>query len=94
MNHLWFNYFIYSCDHLMKQLFEFWQRTLISSHLLLRKAAVSCLRQLTQREAKEVCEHALTLANENRENNSVEGEYFVTYKIITLCVCVFNGYIL
>lgn len=49
------------------------QRTLISNHLLLRKAAVSCLRQLTQREAKEVCEHALTLANENRENNSVEG---------------------
>lgn len=51
----------------------------MSSHLLLRKAAVSCLRQLTQREAKEVCEHALTLANENRENNSVEGEYFYNY---------------
>lgn len=48
-------------------------RTLVSSHLLLRKAAVSCLRQLTQREAKEVCEHALTLANENRDNSSVEG---------------------
>ncbi|XP_014275349.1 HEAT repeat-containing protein 5B isoform X4 [Halyomorpha halys] len=47
--------------------------TLSSNHLLLRKAAVACLRQLTQREAKEVCEHALTLANENRENNSVEG---------------------
>ncbi|XP_073980275.1 HEAT repeat-containing protein 5B isoform X3 [Rhodnius prolixus] len=39
--------------------------TLSSNHLLLRKAAVSCLRQLTQREAKEVCEHALTLANDN-----------------------------
>lgn len=37
---------------------------------MLRKAAVSCLRQLSQREAKEVCEHALTLANENRENNN------------------------
>ncbi|XP_039288533.1 HEAT repeat-containing protein 5B isoform X2 [Nilaparvata lugens] len=47
-------------------------RTLSSSHLMLRKAAVSCLRQLSQREAKEVCEHALTLVNENRENN-VEG---------------------
>lgn len=33
-------------------------RTLSSSYLLLRKAAVSCLRQLSQREAKEVCEHA------------------------------------
>lgn len=54
----------------------FFQRTLSSSHLLLRKAAVACLRQLTQREAKEVCEHALTLANENRdrENNTVEGK--------------------
>uniref|UniRef100_A0A1B6GMZ3 HEAT repeat-containing protein 5A n=1 Tax=Cuerna arida TaxID=1464854 RepID=A0A1B6GMZ3_9HEMI len=48
-------------------------RTLASNHLLLRKAAVSCLRQLTQREAKEVCEHALTLAGENRDSDSVEG---------------------
>ncbi|XP_049845033.1 HEAT repeat-containing protein 5B isoform X1 [Schistocerca gregaria] len=48
-------------------------RTLSSNHLLLRKAAVSCLRQLAQREAKEVCEHAMTLANENRETNVVEG---------------------
>ncbi|KAK9498320.1 hypothetical protein O3M35_002979 [Rhynocoris fuscipes] len=44
--------------------------TLSSNHLLLRKAAVSCLRQLTQREAREVCEHALTLAN---DNSNVEG---------------------
>lgn len=29
-----------------------------SSHLFLRRAAVSCLYQLSQREAKEVCEHA------------------------------------
>ena len=35
--------------------------------MLLRKAAVSCLRQLTQREAKEVCEHAMTLASESRD---------------------------
>ncbi|KAK9890049.1 hypothetical protein WA026_008857 [Henosepilachna vigintioctopunctata] len=48
-------------------------RTLSSNHLLLRKAAISCLRQLAQREAKEVCEHAMTLANENRDNNTVEG---------------------
>lgn len=45
-------------------------RTLSSNHLLLRKAAISCLRQLAQREAKEVCEHATTLAN---ESNTVEG---------------------
>ncbi|XP_044256431.1 HEAT repeat-containing protein 5B isoform X4 [Tribolium madens] len=48
-------------------------RTLSSNHLLLRKAAISCLRQLAQREAKEVCEHAMTLANESRDNNTVEG---------------------
>lgn len=35
--------------------------TLSSNYLMLRKAAVACLRQLTQREAKEVCEHAMTL---------------------------------
>lgn len=44
---------------------------LSSNHLLLRKAAISCLRQLVQREAKEVCELAMTLANESR--NTVEG---------------------
>lgn len=49
------------------------QRTLSSNHLLLRKAAISCLRQLAQREAKEVCEHAMTLANESRDTNVVEG---------------------
>lgn len=48
-------------------------QTLSSNHLLLRKAAISCLRQLAQREAKEVCEHALTLASESRDNNTVEG---------------------
>ncbi|XP_061693976.1 HEAT repeat-containing protein 5B [Syngnathoides biaculeatus] len=35
---------------------------LCSSHLLLRRAAVACLRQLTQREASEVCEYAMSLA--------------------------------
>ncbi|GLH08860.1 HEAT repeat-containing protein 5B [Gryllus bimaculatus] len=48
-------------------------RTLSSRHLLLRKAAISCLRQLVQREAKEVCEHAMTLASESRDSNTVEG---------------------
>lgn len=48
-------------------------RTLSSNHLLLRKAAISCLRQLAQREAREVCEHALTLASESRDHNTVEG---------------------
>ena len=33
--------------------------TLLSGHLLLRRASVACLRQLAQREAKDVCEHGL-----------------------------------
>lgn len=45
------------------------QRTLSSNHLLLRKAAVSCLRQLAQREAREVCEHALTLINDGNKSD-------------------------
>lgn len=40
-------------------------KTLSSHYLMLRKAAVACLRQLAQREAKEVCEHALTLTTED-----------------------------
>lgn len=34
-------------------------KTLFSKHLLLRRASVACLRQLAQREAKEVCQHGL-----------------------------------
>jgi hypothetical protein len=45
----------------------------------LRKAAISCLRQLTQREAKEVCEHAMTLASESRDTNIVEGKLGLVY---------------
>lgn len=46
-------------------------KTLSSNYLMLRKAAVACLRQLAQREAKEVCEHALTLANDDATSNGV-----------------------
>uniref|UniRef100_A0A8D8UIW2 HEAT repeat-containing protein 5A n=1 Tax=Cacopsylla melanoneura TaxID=428564 RepID=A0A8D8UIW2_9HEMI len=53
-------------------------RTLSSSHLLLRKAAVSCLRQLTQREAKEVCEHALTLIEEQKDYSEEENTLVMT----------------
>lgn len=37
----------------------------MSSHLLLRRAVVACLRQLVTREAKEVSDHALSLAIED-----------------------------
>ncbi|XP_054832660.1 HEAT repeat-containing protein 5B isoform X1 [Eublepharis macularius] len=46
---------------------------LCSSHLLLRRAAVACLRQLAQREAAEVCEYAMSLAKNagDKENNGM-----------------------
>ncbi|KAK7506949.1 hypothetical protein BaRGS_00001800 [Batillaria attramentaria] len=43
---------------------------LSSSHLLLRRAAVACLRQLVTREAKEVSAMALTLAGEGKDGRS------------------------
>ncbi|CAH2250081.1 HEAT repeat-containing 5B [Pelobates cultripes] len=43
-----------------------------SSHLLLRRAAVACLRQLAQREAAEVCEYAMNLAK-NAGDKEISG---------------------
>ncbi|XP_059505188.1 HEAT repeat-containing protein 5A isoform X2 [Stegostoma tigrinum] len=42
---------------------------LCSSHLLLRRAVIACLRQLAQREAAEVLEHARALAKESSKLN-------------------------
>ncbi|XP_019382460.1 PREDICTED: HEAT repeat-containing protein 5B isoform X3 [Gavialis gangeticus] len=52
---------------------------LCSSHLLLRRAAVACLRQLAQREAAEVCEYAMSLAKNagDRENSGMNINPFV-----------------
>ncbi|XP_059215201.1 HEAT repeat-containing protein 5B isoform X2 [Centropristis striata] len=44
---------------------------LCSSHLLLRRAAVACLRQLAQREAAEVCEYAMSLAKRSGDNTTI-----------------------
>uniref|UniRef100_A0A672YQY3 HEAT repeat-containing protein 5B n=1 Tax=Sphaeramia orbicularis TaxID=375764 RepID=A0A672YQY3_9TELE len=44
---------------------------LCSSHLLLRRAAVACLRQLAQREAAEVCEYAMSLAKKAGDNLNI-----------------------
>ena len=43
---------------------------LSSNHLLLRRAAVSCLRQLAQREAWEVCHHVLSMASDGEKDSS------------------------
>ncbi|XP_048217876.1 HEAT repeat-containing protein 5A isoform X3 [Perognathus longimembris pacificus] len=40
---------------------------LCSPYLLLRRAVLACLRQLVQREASEVSEHAVVLAKDSRE---------------------------
>ncbi|XP_075963534.1 HEAT repeat-containing protein 5A [Anarhichas minor] len=47
---------------------------LCSSYLCLRGSVVSCLRQLVQREALEVCEHAVTLVKElpRRDNTQLD----------------------
>uniref|UniRef100_A0A8B9RHI8 HEAT repeat-containing protein 5B n=1 Tax=Astyanax mexicanus TaxID=7994 RepID=A0A8B9RHI8_ASTMX len=44
---------------------------LCSSHLLLRRAAVACLRQLAQREAAEVCAYAMSLAKKAGDNLNI-----------------------
>uniref|UniRef100_A0A663N8B6 HEAT repeat-containing protein 5B n=1 Tax=Athene cunicularia TaxID=194338 RepID=A0A663N8B6_ATHCN len=45
---------------------------LCSSHLLLRRAAVACLRQLAQREAAEVCEYAMNAHSRHQGVNITE----------------------
>lgn len=49
------------------------QETLFSPHLILRRAVLSCLRQLVQREAGEVSEHALSLSASNASDRPMTG---------------------
>eukprot|EP00095_Tigriopus_kingsejongensis_P009914 maker-scaffold1364_size45483-snap-gene-0.13 protein:Tk09914 transcript:maker-scaffold1364_size45483-snap-gene-0.13-mRNA-1 annotation:"heat repeat-containing protein 5b" len=53
-------------------------KLLRSSHLILRQSAVSCLRQFAQREAKEVCEQAMTLINQEslKETHNLDSLHF------------------
>lgn len=52
------------------------QEMLDNSHLLLRRAAVACLRQLAQREAREVCEHAVNIDKKkhSKDKTSIIGK--------------------
>ncbi|KAG8449620.1 hypothetical protein GDO86_016308 [Hymenochirus boettgeri] len=45
---------------------------LCSPHLPLRRAVLACLRQLAQREAAEVSEHAMTVAKEGQEGMKLD----------------------
>ncbi|KAM6916379.1 LOW QUALITY PROTEIN: HEAT repeat-containing protein 5B-like [Xenentodon cancila] len=59
---------------------------LCSSHLLLRRAAVACLRQLVQREAAEVCEYAMSLAKRagDSKDNTAISEYISNRRSFSL----------
>lgn len=58
---------------------------LCSSHLLLRRAAVACLRQLAQREAAEVCEYAMSLAKNAGDKESSGTSKLPHKSIFFLC---------
>lgn len=66
---------------------------LSSPHLLLRRATVACFRQLSQREAKDVCEHASAAGEElNKHQQSSyavvigdKGLEGTQYVLISLC---------
>ncbi|KAM4691047.1 HEAT repeat-containing protein 5A [Rhinophrynus dorsalis] len=45
---------------------------LCSPHLLLRRAVLACLRQLAQREAAEVSEHAMAVAKEGQDDLKID----------------------
>ncbi|KAM9315636.1 HEAT repeat-containing protein 5B [Gastrophryne carolinensis] len=55
-----------------------------SSHLLLRRAAVACLRQLAQREAAEVCEYAMNLAKNagDKEISGISKSKYEKYNLL------------
>ncbi|XP_071963983.1 HEAT repeat-containing protein 5B-like isoform X2 [Antedon mediterranea] len=51
---------------------------LCSPHLLLRRAAVACLRQLSQREAREVSDYAMSLAKDSNDNTGPTDTLVIT----------------
>lgn len=72
------------------------QVNLSSSYLLLRRAVLACLRQLVQREAAEVSEHAVSLAKDNRDDfnpgkatefNNVEKSSHFTFLFVLYFEC-------
>ena len=70
------------CVHV--SVFALVQVHLCSSHLLLRRAAVACLRQLVQREAAEVCEYAMSLAKKSGDRKD-SGTISTSHPVSTCC---------
>lgn len=58
--------------------------------MLLRRAAVACLRQLAQREAAEVCEYAMSLAKNagDKENSGISKYFFHVVFLGQLSACI------
>ena len=54
--------------------------TLSSPHLQLRRAAVACLRQFTQREAQQVCVHAKTVGSIIKSDDKTSSAYLIGQK--------------
>ncbi|XP_035216852.1 HEAT repeat-containing protein 5B-like isoform X2 [Stegodyphus dumicola] len=61
-----------------------------SSHLLLRRAAVACLRQLAQREASEICAHALSWAREDNSSSIVNKAFLAENGLEGILFCMLD----
>lgn len=61
---------------------------LYSPYLLLRRAVLACLRQLVQREAAEVSEHAAMLAMNGREELAPGNSLLATLAPVQVTVYV------
>lgn len=62
-----------------------------SKHLVLRRAAISCLRQLSQKEAREVCQHALSLIGEHNQTHSI---YYIILLLNSIGINTCNACVL
>ncbi|XP_036906166.1 HEAT repeat-containing protein 5A isoform X4 [Sturnira hondurensis] len=63
---------------------------LCSPYLLLRRSVLACLRQLVQREAAEVSEHAVTLAKDSREELIPGNSFSQDYLQLKMIVLILN----
>lgn len=65
------------------------QVNLCSPYLYLRKAVVACLRQLAQREAVEVSEHAVDLVKELPQRDNTQLGVAASHTCCNICYLLF-----
>lgn len=63
---------------------------LCSPYLLLRRAVLACLRQLVQREAAEVSEHAVMLAKDSRDELALGNSFLSVLSPAQMIVLILN----